>query len=381
MKHQLDDLAARGIPDDFDMWPGIQARLTQRKRAAGAWRTGLAAVAVAVVLMGATVLVTSTPSPVSAEIILDRAGAVSDGAPASVRTYHIIATTTLRPADPERMGAPIVQRDETWFGGSDRIRQETQSPDWSAVIARNGAQAWWAVTRGGQTYYAPANGIRFSDTARLNPLAPEGTNIANVLMLLRQRGCGTPELRGEETVAGRAAYVLTITHTLKESCGDALQGMAAPSPKPASDPAAEATAVANVEAKKALARAEEARKTSPDKQPARPEPSPGGVVKPEPSPGGDVVVKPVDPIERQRLDQMMNTSVSDKFWIDKQTFVTLKAEQNIGLKGTSVYEVSSVAYDITLADSLFQYAPVAGAHLLSDPSAIKQTLAAGGPAK
>jgi hypothetical protein len=77
----------------------------------------------------------------------------------------------------------------------------------------------------------------------------------------------------------------------------------------------------------------------------------------------------------------MNTSVSDKFWIDKQTFVTLKAEQNIGLKGTSVYEVSSVAYDITLADSLFQYAPVAGAHLLSDPAAIKQTLAAGGPAK
>ena len=36
---------------------------------------------------------------------------------------------------------------------------------------------------------------------------------------------------------------------------------------------------------------------------------------------------------------------------------------------------------ITLADSLFQYAPVAGAHLLSDPAAIKQTLAAGGPAK
>jgi outer membrane lipoprotein-sorting protein len=75
----------------------------------------------------------------------------------------------------------------------------------------------------------------------------------------------------------------------------------------------------------------------------------------------------------------MNSSVSDTFWIDKETFVALKAEQNVGPKGTTVYEVSSVAYDITLADSLFQYTPPAGARQLSDPAAVKQALA--GPAK
>src|SRR5229473_4742990 len=72
----------------------------------------------------------------------------------------------------------------------------------STVTVTNGTQAWWAVTRGGQTYAAPANGIHFSDTARLNPLAAADSNIASVLNSVRQRGCGGAELAAEQSLVG-----------------------------------------------------------------------------------------------------------------------------------------------------------------------------------
>ena len=72
---------------------------------------------------------------------------------------------------------------------------------------------------------------------------------------------------------------------------------------------------------------------------------------------------------------MLSTVVVDSFWIDKDTFVPLKVEQNYGPKGTIIYQVTNVAYDVTLPDSLFQYVPPSGAQALSGPAEIKKTLA------
>ena len=72
---------------------------------------------------------------------------------------------------------------------------------------------------------------------------------------------------------------------------------------------------------------------------------------------------------------MLSVVVVDSFWIDKETFVPLKVEQNYGPKGTSIYEVTSVSYDVTLPDSLFQYVPPPNAQVLAGPADIKKTLA------
>ena len=53
----------------------------------------------------------------------------------------------------------------------------------------------------------------------------------------------------------------------------------------------------------------------------------------------------------------------------------LRAEQSNGIKGSTVYEVSTVTYDITLPDSTFQYVPPARAQHLSDPAAVKEAIA------
>jgi hypothetical protein len=66
--------------------------------------------------------------------------------------------------------------------------------------------------------------------------------------------------------------------------------------------------------------------------------------------------------------------VVDTFWVDKQTFLLLKAEQNAGPEGTIVYEVTSVAYDPSLPNSLIQYTPPGGAELLPSPVDIKRAL-------
>jgi outer membrane lipoprotein-sorting protein len=356
-KRLLRELAAQAIPDSLELWPGIQSRAA--RPASAAWRWGLGATAAALLVLAlATLVFTSGPPPVSAEAILAEANLTTDSGPTKVRTYHVTSTTTLRPTDAGT--APIVQQDETWFGGPGRMRQQTHAPDWSSLIVTNGSQTWWAVTRGSQTYAAPAQGIRFSDTARLNPLAAEGSSIASLLANVRQRGCGTAELRGEETVAGRPAYVVSVVHTLREYCGDRLQGLAEASPSAEVEPTLIAREQQLVAGKKQTAVA-----LQPNKFPAQASPEPKATM----------IEKPADQAKGGEVERLLNTPLTDTFWIDKETFVPLRAQQNLGPKGTSTYEVTQVTYDLTLADSLFEFEPPQGAHVLADPGAIKQALA------
>jgi hypothetical protein len=375
-------IAEIGIPDGYDGWPSIRARVevarSPGRRPAVTWRWALASlIAVIVVLgVGATVFVTTKPEPVSAQVLVDRAGAVSDGLGNSVRSYHITAMTSLQPADPT--AAPIVQHDETWFNGRGQMRQETHTSDWSTMTVSDGAQAWWSVARGGHTYVAPANGIRFSDMAYLNPLVPEGTTIASVLAFLGQQGCGTFRLQPDQTVAGRDVYVVSATHTLQSmldhqsGCGNPIQLLQAPSPSPApeTNPVAEATTAARVAEKRAaLATPQPARQAAPGKPSSQLAPGPASsAVAAQPA-------KPLDASQPSEVQRLLSTTVVDTFWIDKQTFVPLKAEQNLGPKGTSRYEVTSAEFDLPIPDSMFQFTPPPGADVMPDPSSLKQILA------
>jgi hypothetical protein len=384
----LRQIAARDIPPSLDLWPGVRAALSVRRRAIVRQRA-LQLVALATVVCGlvAASAMTSTGTPtVSAEVILDRAGAAVDGLVPNTRPYHITATRTVRPAD-GALGRAVVEQEETWFGGQGRMRQEVRAADWTTLTISNETQSWWSVTHGGRTYATLANGIRFSDTARLNPLAPEGANIASVIALVRQSGCGIAELRGEETVAGRAAYVVAVTHTLKTGCGDALRAMAQPSPAPKLDATALATQEALIHQKQAAVATETAAHR-PNEAPAsivraepspvsaaRGEPAPVSVARAEPSPASVEVRKPVDPRAKAEIDRLMNAPMTDTFWIDKQTFVQLKSELNIGPKGTALYEVTSVTYDESIPSAMFDYTPGRNVQVSTNPADVKQQLA------
>lgn len=363
----LHQLAAREIPDTYDDWPAIRGRWMRlrserRRRRALGWGLSavsvVAAIFVAVTLLAVTPLGTGAPATVSAEVLLDRAGAVSDGLSAgTVRTYHVKATNTLRQAD----GVAVVQQEETWFGGNGQMRQETHAQDWSTLTVNNGSHAWWSVTRAGQTYAAPADGVRFSDTAYLNPLAPEGSNIASVLQFVSGHGCGTFRLEPDQTVAGRAAYVVSVTHVLAQNCANPVQLLAEPSRSPAPN----ATDQARMEQKRAMAAS----------QPGPAKSSRQVVPGPSPTSVGAMPAKPPESGEPSEIQRILNSSVVDTFWIDKQTFVPLKAEQSLGPKGVSTYEVSSIEYDVSLPPATFDFNPPPGAQMLSDPAAIKQKLA------
>jgi outer membrane lipoprotein-sorting protein len=307
---------------------------------------------------------------------VDRASAASDGLSNSVRSYHITAITSLQPVDPT--AAPIVQHEETWFNGPGKMRQETHTSEWSTITVTDGPQAWWSVTRGGHTYVAPANGIRFSDMAYLNPLVPEGTSITSVLAFLGQQGCGTFRLQSDQTVAGRNAYVVSATHTLQSmldhqsGCGNPIQLLTAPSPSvaPETNPAAEATAAARVAEKRAaLATPQAARQAGSGK------PLPQLTTGPSASAVAAQPVKPLDAAQPSEVQRLLSTTVVDTFWIDKQTFVPLRAEQSLGPKGTSRYEVTRVEFDLPFSDSMFQFTPPSGADMLPDPASLKQILA------
>lgn len=328
-----------------EIWAALgELSVPQRAAVVQRWAATMAA-ALAVVLAGGTMLITSTSPAVNAEAILETAAALGDGPVAMGRTYHMTSTTTIHPTRSDA-GAPIVQSQETWFGGGARMRQETRMPEFGTLIVNDGVQAWGAITLNGQTYAAPAGGVRFSDVPRLNPVAPEGTSIASLVATLRQAGCGTAEARGEQTVAERLAVVISVTHTLAERCGDNLQALGGPQRSPAP---ADAAAIAT---KQALANTAEA------------------------GPSGVRVAKDVDPAKQAELNRIMNTPVTDQFWIDKETFVVLRSEENYGPKGVRQYEVKSITYGVMLAPSTFQYTPPAGVRVLADMAAVKQALAA-----
>jgi len=215
--------------------------------------------------------------------------------------------------------------------------------------------------------------------AYLNPLVPEGTSITSVLAFLGQQGCGSFRLQSDQMVAGRDAYVVSATHTLQSmldhqsGCGNPIQLLTAPSPSPVAEtnPAAEATAAVRVAEKRAGALAT----LQPARQAGSAKPLPQPAAGPSPSAVSAQPAKRLDVAQPSEVQRLLSTTVVDTFWIDKQTFVPLKAEQSLGPKGTSRYEVTRVEFDPPIPDSMFQFTPPSGADVLPDPASLKQILA------
>ena len=180
-------------------------------------------------------------------------------------------------------------------------------------------------------------------------------------------------------VAGRDAYVVSATHTLQSmldhqsGCGNPIQLLTAPSPSPVAEtnPAAEATAAVRVAEKRAGALAT----LQPARQAGSAKPLPQPAAGPSPSAVSAQPAKRLDVAQPSEVQRLLSTTVVDTFWIDKQTFVPLKAEQSLGPKGTSQYEVTSVQFDLAIPETTFQFTPSSGAEMLPDPAALKQILA------
>jgi hypothetical protein len=72
------------------------------------------------------------------------------------------------------------------------------------------------------------------------------------------------------------------------------------------------------------------------------------------------VAKPVDAAQPSEVRSLLSTTVVDTFWIDRETFVPLKAEQNLGPEGSGQSEVTSVEFDVALPDTTFPATPPSG---------------------
>lgn len=360
---RLSEIAERALPaESFDCWPVLQQRLAERRGPLSLrlspWRLAMA-ITVLLAVAGASIAITSSPPPVSAESLLDRAGAASLGAtPSGIHSYHVLATTTLqleggRPAQ--------ISTEETWSDGAGHIRQETRQSDWTSLtVVTTDGRTWWQVTREGQIYAAPAPGIRFSETAQLNPLATEGASIESLLAEVRQRGCGEAALRPDQTVAGREAYQVAITRRLRDGC-DSLASLAAP--VAGASPASATPPLGHQQEKQPAA----------GQQPVLAKQPGGPVAQPSPSPAPP---GPEKQAKHAELEAFLNQPVVDTLWIDKQSFLPLKAIRNLGPKGTSVYEVARLDLNTPIAPDTFSYTPPATAQTFASPMEMKLRLAA-----
>ena len=220
MNHQrltdiLHQLGAQAVPDTFDRWPALRARLAASRPAPArrprGWRArvlvGLATAAVLLVAVALGAWPTGgDPAVVSAQAVLDKAQAAATNGRTS---YHLVATRQTH------AGGRLTEhlRQELWQAGDGRRREEMQTttadgaPIASGVII-DGAQGWAYVAAAGRTRV-----LIFAwtpDPRTLRAVTPATGSVADLLAGFSAKGCGTARLRGEEPVANRPAYVIAV---------------------------------------------------------------------------------------------------------------------------------------------------------------------------
>lgn len=187
---------------------------------------GLAAAAVLVLAFAGLVTGVVRPQTVSAQEVLDKARAASaDTAAGGVRSFVLTEVTRSRPtarrkAESGYTGEEQLRTESTqWYAAPDRWRVETTGtvtrPDgqeladgaWRLVNVSDGTDRW---------HYDPLH--KSGQVQRLDPgmdgkggVARFGQDASDLdTVLERASTCGTPALRGTETVAGRSAYVIDL---------------------------------------------------------------------------------------------------------------------------------------------------------------------------
>ena len=302
----LDQLAEQAVPDTIDLWPAVRERLMLPQRTAQHMRRWTVALIAAAAVLVAAVLVGGLPwdggpQAVNAETILDRAqSAVASGATA-VNTYHLLITRTARDTD--------TSTSEIWFGGPDRQRtiQHMIGPNGAVVSSQDvvfrGQETWIETTDNGNTRVIHTTGTtwtRPADDPSVN------ANLLDAIQHFGDRSCMATQLEPTEaSVAGQPAYVIGATPKGLD-CGPAsIPGVEA-SPGPAGD-------------------------------------QPG--IRVNGQPRGGLVLRPA---------QMT-------IWVDKRSFLPLRidARDTAGVVVDRT-EATSVEYNVSIADTTFEYAPRAG---------------------
>ncbi|MGH2459125.1 MAG: LolA family protein [Chloroflexota bacterium] len=261
---------------------------------------GGATAAALAVIVGATLPLWSHPEAVSAQVILDRAQATANNASLTVTSYHLEMTRQI----PAKENATITT--ELWYGGKDRQRSDQRTVDAQGKVIStedvisHGNQTWIALSQDGQVRAVHTTGTDLTASVQ-SP--SEQASLADVLTSYSAgKNCMTATQQGEATVAKRPTYVIVL-HPRPGGCtppggtGDNARGIKGGSSSRAGVAPQNDTAVA------------------------------------------EIVV-----------------------WVDQQSFLPLKTEvRNAVGVVLDRSEVTSVAYNVAIPDSVFSYSPPAGA--------------------
>jgi outer membrane lipoprotein-sorting protein len=197
-------------PAEHEPGAGRLRRLGHAGLRRPAW--ALAAVVGAVALVLAATNLGGTAG-VSAETILEKAAAAIStpgGSTLGGRSYHMVTRVSYAGE-----GWTATETVETWYGDAEHFRWERS--DGGSVFygqARNGNDVWLyrSTHIGGplRVAHAPTPPDP-SGTLTFGVLIGQSTSLSEVLQRLRRDGCQTVARRGEDTIAGRAAYVVVVT--------------------------------------------------------------------------------------------------------------------------------------------------------------------------
>jgi outer membrane lipoprotein-sorting protein len=324
----LHELAEQAIPDSIDLWPNVRGQLPRPVRIngphfAGRWVAAAAMVTglVAALAFGALPW-WSAPDAVSAETILDRAEVAASMGATTVSTYHLSMTRAIKDA-----GTSV---SEVWYGGPDRQRTVQQMTGASGVVLSrldvvfNGPETWIETAENGNTRVIHTTGTTWTRPAD----APSSdTNPLDALQSYGDKACmGVRLEQSEASVAGQPTYVIVATPR-PVGCG----------------------------------------------------PSAGPSVEASPGPSGS---QQGIRVNGQPRDGLLTQPARVTIWVDKRSFLPLKTEvrdSNGVVLDRS--EVTSVEYNVTMADATFQYTPRAGVSVTSfvggDGADVKRALLSG----
>jgi hypothetical protein len=347
---------------NFDPAP-VKTRLHPEPRRR--WRPVLigatAAAGLALFLGGTSFLGGSTPE-VSAQEVFQRTHAIaaSNSLAASAQPFHMVSKTeTYGPPGMEFAGADNVT--ETWYQDAKHQRTETRDEDGKLLFGQvqNGDDLWFYSSVAGpqmavandpepdalepgevKAVHSSFAGMGFST---FGP-ADLGVNSLAGLLEAYSGSCASAQSVGEETVAGRSAYVIEVTQT-PETCDL----------KPVITQDGNLTTI-KVDAGSGTGVGAVA-----------------GVMV------GSASVKDGEPGNAAQDVQFQVVETTTRMWVDKETFITLKTETQAEDGPLFRYEVIQLDLSPDFDASVFDYEPPEGVEVVeaSSPEDIKLVLSGG----
>lgn len=226
----MEDGTASGQPNGLET-AAVRWKPVRRPRVTlGRWPLAGVAAAILATLVAGIYFVALRPAPVSAEEIVRKAQEVAASpAAGGIKSFVSVEKTVSRPGNPRMNGYAGLTGDEEirsetkrWYEAPNRWRiegsgttvdaqgKEMPNRDWRGMAVSDGRDIW--------NYNAKANTVTVHqlDESYLgkdgspaqSPLGQTAVNLQAVLQLSNPNV--RPKLQGEETVAGRKAYVLAF---------------------------------------------------------------------------------------------------------------------------------------------------------------------------